>query len=276
MVANLPDRNMTRIYVMTDLEGVTYVMREEQTSGQGSEYEEACHLLTGDVNAAVDGAIKGGASEVVVNDLHGARGGFNFVPDLLHEGASYITGGPRTSRHYGLDTGYDMAFMIGYHAMAGTQNGVLEHTMSTRVLFNVLINGKRVGEMGIDAAIVGSYGIPVVLISGCKRAVEEARGIIGDVEGIVTKEGISRNFAKCLPPSRTKKMITEAAERVLTKKNVVKPLKFDPPIVVEVEYSHANYADYASRAAGIERADSRTVRSRGNNVLEAFKPFGWL
>jgi len=267
---------MTKIYAMTDLEGITYVVREEQTSGQGSEYEEACRLLTGDVNAAIEGTLKGGVSEIVVNDLHGARGGFNFVPDLLHEGARYITGGPRSSRHYGLNDGFDAAFMIGYHAMAGTQNGVLEHTMSTRVLVNVYVNGKRVGEIGIDAAIVGFYSIPVVLVSGCKRAIEEAMEIIGDIEGVVIKEGISRNFAECLPPSRTRRMITEAAERSLVKIHAVKPLVFNTPIVVEVEYSHANYADYASRAAGIERVESRTVRSRGKDILEAFKPFGWI
>jgi len=267
---------MTNVYVMTDLEGITYVVREEQTSGQGSEYEEACRLLTGDVNAAVEGALKGGVSEIVVNDLHGARGGFNFVPDLLQDGARYITGGPRSSRHYGLSDGYDTAFMIGYHAMAGTQNGVLEHTMSTRVLVNVYINDKRVGEIGIDAAIVGFYGIPVVLVSGCKRAIEEATELIGDIEGVVVKEGISRNFAECLPPPRTRRMIAEAAERSLAKIHAVKPLTFDAPIIVEVEYSHANYADYASRTAGIERVESRTVRSRGKDILEAFRPFGWL
>jgi D-amino peptidase len=270
------DEDMTRIYVMTDLEGITYVTREEQTSGQGSEYEEACRLLTGDVNAAVEGAIKGGASEVVVNDLHGARGGFNLVPELLHEGARYITGGPRTTRHHGLDTGYDAAFMIGYHAMAGTENGVLEHTMATRILTNVHINGRKVGEIGIDATIIGHYGIPVVLASGCRRAIEEAKGIVGDIEEVITKEGISRNFAECLPPSRTVGMIKEAAGRAIAKKDAIKPLKFDSPIVVEVEFSHANYADYAVRAAGVERVDSRTVRSKGKDVLEAFRPFGWL
>ena len=116
---------MVKIYVMTDLEGITYVMREEQTSGQGGEYEDACRLLTGDVNAAIEGAMNSGASEIVVNDLHGARGGFNLVPGLLHEVAKYLTGGPRPCRHYGLNRGFNVAFMIGYHAMAGTKGGVL-------------------------------------------------------------------------------------------------------------------------------------------------------
>jgi D-amino peptidase len=260
---------------MTDLEGVTYVMREEQTSGVGSEYEEACRMLSGDVNAAVEGAIKGGATEMVVNDLHGARGGFNFVPNLLHEGAKYLTGGPRPSRHHGLDSGYGAAFMIGYHARAGTQGAVLEHTMSTRVLVDVYVNDTKVGEIGIDAAIMGFYDIPVVFVSGCKKTVEEAREVIGDIEGVVVKEGISRNFAVCLPPSRTRTMIAEGAERAMEKRHVVKPLRFSTPITVEIEYSHANYADYAVKAVGVERVDSRTVRSRGEDVLKAFRPFGW-
>jgi len=267
---------MVKVYVMTDLEGATYVMREEQTSGQGVEYEEACRLLTGDVNAAVEGALKGGASEIVVNDLHGARGGFNLVPDLLHEGARYLAGGPRPSRHHALNVGFDASFMVGYHAMAGTQAGVLEHTMSTRVVMNVFINSRRVGEIGIDAAIVGYFGTPVILISGCKKAVEEARELIGDVEGVIVKEGVSRNFAECLPQSKTRRMIAEAAERALDRRGEIKPLTFDPPVTVEVEFSHANYADSACRTVSVERVNSRTVRSKGKDVMEAFKPFGWL
>jgi len=267
---------MVKIYVMTDLEGATYVMREEQTSGQGEEYEDACRLLTGDVNAAIEGAIKGGASEIIVNDLHGARGGFNLVPGLLHEEARYLTGGPRPCRHHGLNTGFDAAFMIGYHAMAGTQGGVLEHTMSTRVVTNVFINSRTVGEIGIDAAIFGFFGIPVVLVSGCKKAVEEAKELIDDIEGVIVKDGVSRNFAECLPPSKTRKMITEAATRAIGRCGSIKPLKFDPPVTVEVEFSHVNYADSACRSTSLERVDSRTVRSKGRDVLEAFKPFGWL
>jgi D-amino peptidase len=228
------------------------------------------------VNAAVEGAIKGGASEIVVNDLHGARGGFNLVPELLHEGAKYLTGGPRPCRHYGLNNGYDAVFLIGYHAKVGTKGGVLEHTMSTRVIMDVTINGKQVGEIGIDAAIVGFYGIPVILISGCRKAVDEAKDLLGDIEGVVVKEGISRNFAKCLPPSKTKKMIQEAAEKAIGKYNLIKPLKFDPPILVEVEFSHANYADSACRSEDLERVDGRTVRSKGKNILDALRPFGWL
>jgi D-amino peptidase len=259
---------------MTDLEGITYVMREEQTSGQGKEYEEACRLLMGDVNAAVDGAINGGASDIVVNDLHGS--GFNFVPELLHAGARYMTGGPSPCRHYALDAGFNAAFMIGYHAMVGTQRGVLEHTMATRILTEVTINGKRVGEIGIDAAIVGYYGIPVVLASGCRKAVEEAKDLLGDIEGVVVKEGISRNFALCLPPSQTKAMISEAATRAMGKRSSIKPLTFNPPVIVEVEFSHTNYADSACAAGNVERVNSRTVRSRGRDVLEAFRPHGWL
>jgi len=267
---------MVKIYIMTDLEGATSVLREEQTSGQGTEYEDACRLLTGDVNAAVEGAMKGGASQVIINDLHGARGGFNLVPNLLHKEARCLTGGPRPCRHHGLDRGFDGAFMIGYHAMAGTRGGVLEHTMSTRVVMNVFINGRRVGEIGIDGAIVGFFDIPVVLVSGCRKAVEEADEIFGDIEGVIVKEGISRNFAECLPPAKTSSMITEAAERALGRRRSTKPLKFEPPITVEVEYSHANYADSASRTTSLERVDNRTVRSKGKDVLEAFKPFGWL
>lgn len=264
-----------RVYILADLEGISYVLREEQTSPGSSEYQEACLLLTKEVNAAIEGALDGGATEVVVNDLHGARGGFNFIPEELHEGAKYIAGGPRTCRIACIDRSFDIAFMIGYHAMAGTQGAVLDHTMSTRVIVDAYINGRRVGEIGIDAAILGYFNVPVGLVSGCRMAVEEAKALLGDIEGVIVKEGLSRNFAVCLPPVKSRKLIREAAKRALKRVGEFKPFKVNPPITVKVRYSHPNYADMQVRNPKVEREDSRTIVVQGEDLLEVMRILGW-
>ena len=112
------------------------------------------------------GALDDGATEMVVNDLHGARGGFNLVPEELYECAKYVTG-PRTCRMAGIDESFNIAFMIGYHAMASTKGAVLDHAMATGVIVNTYINDLKAGKIGIVASIVGYFGVPVALITGC-------------------------------------------------------------------------------------------------------------
>jgi len=264
-----------KVYILTDMEGVSCVVREEQTTPGSREYDEACLLLTRDINAAVDGALEGGATEIIVNDLHGARAGFNLILEELHKGAKYITGGPRPCRLAGLDRSFNVAFMVGYHAMAGTQNAVLEHTMSTRVIVNAYINDRRVGEIGIDSSMLGYFGVPVALVTGCKRAVEEAKSLLGGVEGVIVKEGLSRNFAICLPPAQTRDLIRKAAKRAMQKVADLKPFLVGSPVTVKIEYSHPNYADMQARTPAIERVDARTVRCQGENLLEVMRRVGW-
>ncbi len=267
--------DFVKIYILTDLEGIGYIVREEQTNPGSSEYQEACLLLTREVNAAIDGALDGGATEIIVNDLHGARGGFNLVPEELHECAKYVAGGPRTRRVACIDESFDLAFMIGYHAMAGTQGAVLDHTMSTRVIVDAYINDRRIGEIGIDASILGYFNVPVGLVSGCRMAVEEAKALLGNVEGVVVKEGLSRNFAVCLPPVKCRKLIREAAKRAIQRAGEFKPFKVNPPITVKVKYSHPSYADIQARIPKVEREDSRTIVVRGEDLLEVLHLLGW-
>lgn len=264
-----------KVYILADMEGASYVVREQQTEPGSKEYEEACLLLTRDVNAAVEGALEGGASEVIVNDLHGARNGFNLVPEELHEEAKYITGGPRPCRIAGLDRSFNLAFMIGYHAMAGTLGAVLDHTMETGVIVNAYINEKRVGEIGIDAAILGYFEVPVGLVSGCKMAVEEAKTLLGRIETVVVKEGFSRSFATCLPPARSRRLIREAAKKAVQSAGDFKPFRISPPVVLRIEYSHPSYADIQCRTPGVERVDPRTIIARGDNLLETMRRIGW-
>ncbi len=266
-----------KIYILTDLEGASGVVRQEQASAGSKEYEEACLLLTRDVNAAIEGAIDGGASEIVVNDLHGARGGFNLVLEELHEEAKCITGGPRHRRMAGINESFNLGFMIGYHAMAGTEGAVLEHTMSSRSIVNVYINDLRVGEIGIDASILGYFNVPIGLITGCRKAVEEAKSLLGNIEGVAVKEGFGRNFAMCLSPIKSRKLIREAAKRAVQRaeRGEFKPFKVETPVTIKVEYLHPNYADSISRIPGVERLDSRTIIVRSDDLLEAMRRLGW-
>lgn len=149
--------------------------------------------------------------------------------------------------------------------------------MSSRAVVNVYINDLRVGEIGIDASILGCFNVPVALITGCGKAVEEARSLLGNIEGVSLKEGFGRNFAICLPPARSRILIKEAAKRAVERANMgdFKQFKVKPPITVKVEYSHPNYADAQSNVSGVDRVDARTIIVRSSDLLDAMRRLAW-
>ena len=264
-----------KVYILTDLEGTTGVVREEQTIPNSPEYTAACRLLTGDVNAAVEGAIEGGAEETIILDGHGAREGFNLILEEIHPKAKLFTGGPRTYRLPFLDSSINAVFLIGYHAMAGTGGAVLDHTMSTMAIYEVTINSVPVGEIGIDASVLGCLGVPVVLVTGCRKAVEEAKNLLGNIESVAVKEGLTRYSALCLTPTETRAMIKQAAKKALERIDEFKPLQFDPPYQVEIKFTHPIYADGLRKSPYAKFTDERTVRFKGKDLLEVMHIIGW-
>ena len=263
-----------KVYIITDMEGVAGVVIEEQTFSSGRLYNEARLLLTKEVNAAVEGAIEGGADEVIVNDGH--NGGFNLILDELHEEAKVVHGAPRTMSLAGLDETVDVVCLVGYHAMAGTPRAVLDHTMSSLTIHNIYLNGVKIGEIGLMAAIAGYYDVPVGLVTGCAKACEEARNLLGNIEVVITKWGFGRCYAMSLSPKRSRKLIREASKRTVerTLRKEFKPYKVESPVEVKIEYNQTKYADSWEGKDGILRLDSRTVACRGDDLIKVLRTLG--
>jgi D-amino peptidase len=178
---------MVKVYIVTDMEGVAGIVRWEQCRVGTPEYLAALPLLIGEVNAAVEGAFAGGASNVLVNDGH--NGGYNFTYAYpgLDPRASYLTGPARPKMLCGLDDSFDAVMMVGSHPMAGTQVGNLAHTQSSKTVARYCVNGRPTGEIGQAAIIAGHYGVPLVFVSGGYAATEEARALVGNVETAAVK-----------------------------------------------------------------------------------------
>jgi D-amino peptidase len=261
-----------RIYITTDLEGVAGVLLDRQVGGEGAEYEKARRMLTQEVNAAVEGALAGGATEILVDDAHSS--GFNFVFEELHPGARYIMGQARPSWLPDLYEGFDATFFIGCHAMAGTQGAVRDHTMSSAAWHNLWVNGKLMGEIGLWASIAGHYGVPCVLVSGCEKACEEAAGLVAGIETVATKRGLSRYCAMLEPAGRVREMIRERAQSALAKAQTIRPYRVESPVELKIEYNLTGQADSVSVIPGRERVDARTVVYRAASVVEALKLVG--
>ena len=248
----------TRIYIMTDMEGISGVREPFQCDPKHPEWQTARRLLVGDVNSAISGAFEGGADEVLVSDGH--DGGFNFLLEEMDPRATYER--PNGARDYlpGLDETFSGVFQVGAHAMAGTLGGFLDHTQSSVRWFEYRINGRRCGEIGQVGAGAGCYGVPVLLVTGDRAACEEARAFFGEIETVAVKEAISRNRARCLHPQRARELIRQAAKRAVGLVGNIEPWRLEPPIEVTLTYTRQDYADQVARNPGVERLDARTVR----------------
>ena len=232
-----------KVYIVTDLEGVSGICLFEQTREKVPPlYEEARLLLTREVNAAVQGCLDAGAEEVVVLDGHG--GGFNFVPEEMHPGAYFVTGPVRPHPLLGLDESFGAVLCVGFHAKLGTPDGVLHHTQSSKAETRYWYNGIEMGEIGQVALMAGHYGVPVAMVSGDLAACREARELLGeDVVTVVVKEGYSRHCAKMLPPKRAREEIRRGAREAVEKAPSLKPFRLPLPIEGRLAFGKEEYAE---------------------------------
>lgn len=256
-----------KVYITTDLEGISGVTVFEQTRDPNPElHEEARELMMGDVNAAVEGCVEGGATEVVVLDGHG--GGFNFIPSKMHAGAHYVTGIHRPGVMCGLDETFDAMMLVGYHAMMGTPAGILCHSQSSKSENRYWYNEVEMGEIGQEAILAGHWGVPIVMISGDKAACQEAQALLGrEIATVVVKEGYGRECGKLAAPEKAHEMIRAGAKRALGNITRCKPYAFSVPIRGRLQFGTKEIADgFAPKQS--KRVDDRTFEATFESGLD--------
>lgn len=253
-----------RIYIHTDLEGVTGIDTFEMIQRDGKRYRECCELLMADINAAVDGAFAGGATHVTVLDSHG--GGKNFIAELLDPRAE---ADPKANGMWWgkLDGTYAGTFFIGAHAMAGTINGFLDHTQNSLQWYNYIVNGRKTGELGQWGIVAGSFGVPMLMVSGDEAACVEARQFFGPIKTAIVKRGIGRNRAELVETAEARKRIREAARDAIALIGTAKPYVVNMPMEIVVEYNRSDFCEGRLGKDGIERIDARTIRKVTNDPL---------
>jgi D-amino peptidase len=261
-----------------DMEGIGCITQWEQVSASSPLYEEGRSLYTAEVNAAVRGAKRAGAGEIIVVDSHGAGGGRTFnslVKDQLEPGAEYVFGHRYGAHVDPLRSGCDALLMPGAHAMSGTPDGVLSHTISSESWHNAWISGAPAGEIALVAGVAGSFGVPLVFVSGDSAMVREARALLGQSVGAaVVKHGIGRFAARCLAPADSCALIENAVEETLRNPaRWPKPWLPPPPVELKVEFSTPDKtADYRNKRA-VEIVGPREVVSRGDTFWQVWDQF---
>jgi len=228
--------------------------------------------MTGEANAAISGAFEAGATEVVVNDSHGTMR--NLVPEELHEDAKLITGSMKhLGMMQGVAEGFDAAFLVGYHARRGTLHGILDHTYSGATVGSFVVNGQELGETGMNAAIAGSFNVPIVLVTGDSAVTGEARALLSDVETVTVKEAVSRRSAKCVHPNKARQMIRQGAISALKRRSEMRPFKLEPPFELRLELMNAGMADAAELIPEVKRVAPRVVAYTSDDFIKIYKAF---
>jgi D-amino peptidase len=248
-----------KILIATDMEGITGVTTWDQVTPGHAEYARFRKQMTEDVNAAIRGAFDAGAEEVIVADGH--WNGSNILIEEMDPRARLNTGSPSPfSMMQGIDESIDGVIFVGYHARSGSPNAILDHTWSSRTVANVWLNDILTGEYGLNAAVAGHFGAPVIMVSGDQTACAQVTELLGDVETAMVKQASSRFAAECLAPDVTREMICLSAERAverLAQGNAPEPFILDTPITVTIEFFTSDMADRATRIPFTKREGTR-------------------
>jgi D-amino peptidase len=256
--------------VIADMEGATGVTAPADVEPGTEQWQRFRRLLTGDVNAAVEGLFAGGATEVVVNEAHASQR--NVLIEDLDPRASMITGRHKPLAMMQGVKDADAVVFLGYHTGAG-QQGVLAHTYIWTGLQELRINGAPASEGRMNAMLAAELGVPVVLVTGDDLACAEAETYAADAERVPVKFCISRYAARCLPPSRTAALIRDAAERALSRNALPEPEAPEGPFHFEVEFSATHVAEAVTAIPGVELSAARTVGYTLPTMMEAVRCF---
>ena len=262
-----------KVFISVDMEGICGVVAVRETDPEkgGERYQTSRRLMTGEANAAIEGCLKAGAKEVLVADSHWNFD--NLLPEELHEAAVLLRGQPRPfSMVHGLDGTFNAAMFVGFHAMAGTPRAIIDHTFTGRIR-SVEVNGRAVGETGVNAYLAGHYDVPVVLVTGDSAVAAEAQGLLKGVHTVAVKEAIGASAAKNLHPKRARESIRAEAEKALREAAKIPPLKAAKPVRMAVEFHESTSADRAEIAPSVTRVGATRIEFTAPNFFEAFRIF---
>jgi D-amino peptidase len=261
----MPAQDGKTVFVITDAEGVAGVCRQDQTEPSNSEMRQ---LLTGEINAAVDGFYEGGADEVIVWDGH--DGSQTLSALTIHPRARLIIGG------LGLTMLMERKFagvaFIGQHARANSRGGIMAHSYSSLGIQNMLMNGNPVGEIETRAALAGWFRTPVIFLSGDQAAAADLRAIVPQAETVVVKEGLANYACISMSAQAARGAIRAGATRSMAKIGKIPPYRVEGPVTFQIEHTSRS-ALPVEIPEGAEMVDARTVRYKGKDFLDAWRRY---
>lgn len=263
-----------KVYISVDMEGIAGISHSQPTGRGDPGYAAAVELMVGEANAAIEGAFDGGATDVVVNDSHGSM--FNLSPIDVDPRAVLMQGQKPWSMVEGAgpERGFGVALFVGYHVRAGHPTGTIAHTYSGAPVLSRL-NGRPVGESGLNAIVLGAWGVPVGMVAGDAALADEIADWLPWAERVVVKGDVSRRAAASVHPSVARARVREGAQRAVERAAAgdLSVLDVGSPVTIEIDYRNAGEADHAAIVPGAERYGDTGVRFKATDPITAYRGF---
>lgn len=255
-----------KLYISADMEGVVGVVTGDQLGPSGFEYQRFREFMTNEVLAAIRGARAAGVTDIVVGDSHG--NGENLLIERLPSDVTVVRSWPRPlGMMEGIDSTFDAAILVGYHAGTTNPNGVRAHTMSSARFADVRLNGRSVPEGGLSAAIAGYFGVPVVLVTGGDAAVAEVQEAVPGITGAVVKWSISFHAARTLTPDAAYDLIERRTREALSRLEAYEPLVLRGPVTLDVRFKNYQPSQVLAMLPIVDRPDAHSIRYVGPDIL---------
>jgi D-amino peptidase len=266
-----------RVYLSVDMEGIGGISHPHPTDPKDVRYPTSVGLMIGETNAAIEGAVAAGATDILVNDSHWNM--YNLLPEELHPAARVLQGQKAWSMVAGAQPAadgpsFDVALFVGYHARAGHPRGTIAHTYSGRPV-ETRLAGRPTGEYGLNALLLGGWGIPVGLVAGDDALAEEVADWLPWAERVVVKVADGGHSAASPHPTVARERVRAGAERAVRRAAAgeLERLVVDVPVVIEVDYALGVVADHGAVVPGAERVGDRTVRYASDDPVLAYRGF---
>jgi D-amino peptidase len=261
-----------KILVSVDMEGVADITSAVQCRRENPEFAQSCNLMTREALAACEGAARGGATEITVNDAHGDMR--NIDHEMLPEAVELVRGNVKPlAMVQGVDRDVAGVVFVGYHAPATTVGGILDHTYWGTQVHRMMLNGEICGEARMNAAVAGAFGAPIIFISGDQSACADAVRFMPWVRTVAVKQALGRTSAISMSPQRACAAISDkAAEAVADiKQGAFQPYIVAPPLTLDITLMTSEKADVACIIPGVQRIDGGTVRYVSDDIMTIFK-----
>lgn len=265
-----------RLFISADIEGVAGVVSRDQAGPEGFEYAAARQLMTNEVLAVVRGAQAAGVTECVVCDSHG--NGLSILADRMPPGTWLVRSWPRPLlMMQGIEVGdYVGAMLIGYHAGAADSAGTMAHTMSSRSIRSVKLNGREADEAFISAATAGQFGVPLLMISGDDVFIEKNGPALGPVEQVVTKRSLGMFSGMSPSPDTVCDALEAAASRAVEARQKAPLVKHDGPIEVELTLVDRLAVEVLDFLPMFRRLGANTIGFRADDMAALNRVFAFL
>lgn len=263
-----------KVFISVDMEGISGVVNTDDTSRSGQDYGYFRTVMTREANAAIEGALAAGATEILVRDSHGSAR--NLLPELLNRNARLLRdwSGGHLSMMEGIDESFDAVIFVGYHAKAGTDNAILDHTSSGSVT-NVEINGISMPEAGYNALMAGYYDVPVVFVAGDQALCDQVVERFAEVETVAVKEGIGA-ASLGLHPEVAREKIRVGVEHALRNLDNYQPYKLSAPYTLVLTMKTESVIHNGALYPGAKRTGDWELTFTGDDVMEIMRAYQWM